>query len=286
MSVELDPRVARHGFATAADTYDAHAAVQREIATRLVQRLDYTKIDPTLVVDLGAGTGFCARLLVQRYGAARVVVTDLSPAMLRVARRAAPRWFSRRHYVCADARALPFAKASVDLIVSSLALQWCDDLRAVFADCARVLKPGGLLLFSTLGPDTLKELRHAWATVDEAPHVHRFLDMHDVGDALIRAGLSSPVMEREDLTVTYADVRTLMRDLKRAGAQNSLVERARTLTGPRRLAAVEQAYEAFRRDGQLPATYEVVYGHAWARHRHTRLQDGSTVAGSPLRRHP
>lgn len=282
MTGEFDRRAVRRAFDAAAATYDLHAALQREVATRLVERLDYMTLAPQLVVDLGAGTGYCTQLLEARHRKARLVLADLAPAMLATARRAAPRWFARRHYVCADARALPFATASVDLIVSSLTLQWCEDLPAVFADCARVLKPGGLLLFSTLGPDTLKELRAAWRAVDDAPHVNRFPDMHDVGDALIAAGLSSPVMERDDLIVTYADVLSLMRDLKGIGAHNSLHERSRTLTGRRRLAALSAAYEPFRQAGLLPATYEVVYGHAWSPHRSTRPQDGSTVSTFPL----
>ncbi|MGE3772252.1 MAG: malonyl-ACP O-methyltransferase BioC [Gammaproteobacteria bacterium] len=284
MASEFDTRAVRRAFDEAAATYDLHAALQREVATRLVERLAYTTLAPALIVDLGAGTGYCTQLLERRYRKARVVLADLAPAMLATARRAAPRWFARRHYVCADARALPFADASVDLIVSSLTMQWCEDLLAVFADCARVLKPGGLVLFSTLGPDTLKELRAAWGNVDDAPHVNRFRDMHEVGDALIEAGLSSPVMERDDLVVTYADVLTLMRDLKGIGAHNSLSERNRTLTGRHRLAALTAAYEPFRRDGLLPATYEVVYGHAWAPHPNTRRQDGTTVASYPLSR--
>lgn len=279
---DLDPRAVRRAFDAAADTYDLHAALQREVATRLDERLGYTSLKPALVVDLGAGTGFCTQLLERRYPRARLVLADLAPGMLAAARRAAPRWFSRRHYVCADARALPFAPASVDLIVSSLTLQWCEDLVAVFSGCLRALKPGGLLLFSTLGPDTLHELRAAWAAVDDAPHVNRFHDMHDVGDALIHAGFSSPVMERDDLVVTYDDVLALMRDLKGIGAHNSHSARSRALYGRQRLAALRAAYEPFRRDGLLPATYEVVYGHAWVPQADTRRQDGSTVATYPL----
>jgi malonyl-CoA O-methyltransferase len=279
---DLDMRAVRRAFDDAASTYDLHAALQREVADRLLARLDYTTVKPSLILDLGAGTGYCTRLLEQRYPRAHIALADLAPAMLSAARGSAPRFFSKRHYVCADARALPLAPASVDLIVSSLTFQWCEDLGAVFAGCARVLRPGGLLLFSTLGPDTLHELRAAWRAVDDAPHVNRFHDMHIVGDALIHGGFSSPVMEREDLTVTYHDVLSLMRDLKGIGAHNAHQQRARALYGRRQLARLAEAYERFRRDGLLPATYETVYGHAWAPQSGTRPQDGSTVATYPI----
>ena len=281
-SPDLDARAIRRSFDAAAASYDLHAALQREVADRLLARLDFTTVKPAVILDLGAGTGYCTGLLERRWPRAQIVLADLAPAMLATARRGGPRFFSKRHFVCTDARALPFAPGSVDLIVSSLTLQWCEDLGAVFADCARALKPGGLLLFSTLGPDTLRELRAAWAAVDDAPHVNRFHDMHIVGDALIHSGFSSPVMEREDLTVTYAEVLGLMRDLKGIGAHNTHQQRARALYGRRQLTRLAEAYERFRRDGLLPATYETIYGHAWAPQRDTRPQDGSTVATYPL----
>jgi malonyl-CoA O-methyltransferase len=279
---DLDRRAVRRAFDDAADRYDAHAALQREVADRLLERLDYTTVAPATVLDLGAGTGYCADLLARRYPRATIVLADLAPSMLAIARRRSRRLFSRRRYVCADANALPLAAASVDLVVSSLMFQWCEDLPAAFGECLRVLRPGGLLLFSTLGPDTLRELRAAWATVDDAPHVNRFLDMHVVGDALIATGFSSPVMERDDLTVTYENVLVLMKDLKGIGAHNSHQQRTRALYGRARLDRLAAAYEGFRREGLLPATYETVYGHAWAPRRDTRPQDGSTVATFPF----
>ena len=159
---------------------------------------------------------------------------------------------------------MPFADMSFELVYASLVLQWCEDLDATFLEWRRLLKPHGLLLFSTLGPDTLKELRAAWSEVDGFNHVNRFLDMHDIGDALIRAGFVEPVMDVEHMTLTYEDAASLMRDLKRIGAHNVTAGRSHRLTGRGRLAAFTQAYERWRRDGRLPATYEVVYGTAWA----------------------
>jgi malonyl-CoA O-methyltransferase len=256
-------RVAAH-FGRAAETYDAHDLLQREVAARAVERLDYMNVAPQRVLDLGAGTGRCARALAQRYRKAQLVQCDLALAMLQTSRHRLPRWFSRHRFVCADAERLPFADASFDLVFSSLALQWCEDLPATFAGVRRTLRDSGLFLFTTLGPDTLKELRAAFAAVSDAAHVHRFIDMHDIGDCLSMAGFADPVMEAEHITVEYDDVRTLLRDLKGLGAANADRTRPRGMLGPRQLERVIAAYETRRRAGKLPATYEVVFGHAWA----------------------
>jgi malonyl-CoA O-methyltransferase len=182
--------------------------------------------------------------------------------MLRQARHRR-RWWRRPTVLCADAAALPLPDASVDLVFSNLMLQWCNDLDAVFREFRRVLKPRGLVTFTTFGPDTLTELRAAWRAVDDGIHVNRFIDMHDVGDAMVRAGLAEPVMDLEYFCLTYPRVIDLMRDLKAIGAHNVTVGRGRGLTGRGRLQAVADAYEAHRRDGRLPATWEVVYGQAW-----------------------
>jgi malonyl-CoA O-methyltransferase len=165
--------------------------------------------------------------------------------------------------LCADARALPLPDAAVDLVFCNLMLQWCDDLDAVFAEVARILRPRGLFTFTTLGPDTLVELRDAWRAADAGEHVIPFTDMHDIGDGLVRAGLAEPVLDVVRYTLTSPDLRALMRDLKATGAQNAVAGRARGLTGRARLAAVERAYERHRRDGSLPASCEVVFGQAW-----------------------
>jgi len=174
---------------------------------------------------------------------------------------------NKRAYVCGDAERLPFADNSVELIFSSSTLQWCSNLDHTFAEFNRILKPGGLLMFSTFGPDTLKELRQSWQTVDATSgntvHVHDFIDMHDIGDAMMRAGYADPVMDVENFTLTYPDVYQLMRELKTLGAHNVANERRHTLTGKTRVKNMVAAYETLRNKGNLPATYEVVYGHAW-----------------------
>lgn len=251
-------------FDRAARQYDAAAFLQKEVGERLLERLDLMAEMPARVLDVGCGTGRPTRELQKRYPNASVIGADLAPGMLKMAAKKQP-WIGKRaDFVCAEASQLPFADASCDLLYASLILQWCEDLDATLLEWRRLLKPHGLLLFSTLGPDTLKELRAAWSTVDGYNHVNRFLDMHDVGDALIRAGFVEPVMDVEHITLTYDDARGLMRDLKSIGAHNVTAGRRRGLMGRGRLAAFSAAYEKFRKQGRLPATYEVVYGTAWA----------------------
>ena len=252
-------------FNAAAEGYDDIAVLQQTVAAALLERLALMRIQPGWILDLGSGTGGSARALARRFGQARVLQADIAGEMLRQSRRRSRRWLSRQHYLCADAETLPLRNASVDLVFSSLMLQWCHDLDAVFSGIRRIMRPGGLLLFSSLGPDTLMELRESWreAGDEEVVHVNSFYDMHDMGDALLRTGFSDPVMEVETLTLTYERVFDLMRELKRVGAYNINSGRRRSLTGLGRMRRVVAAYEQRRRDGRLPATYEVVYGHAW-----------------------
>ncbi len=259
----IDKRRARRAFGRAASEYDRVAVLQREVADRLLERLDYIRLAPQRVLDLGAGTGYASEGLLKRYPKAQVLALDFALPMLQRARRRG-RWLRRPLPLCADAEHLPLADASCDLVFSSLTLQWCNDLRQTFQELLRVLRPGGLLMFASFGPDTLQELRAAWAAVDGDAHVSPFLDLHDVGDALLGAGGRDTVMDAERLTLTYADTDALMRDLKTLGAQNATEGRRRGCTGKARLQAMRDAYEQFRADDRLPASYEVVYGHAWA----------------------
>jgi malonyl-CoA O-methyltransferase len=261
-----DKRLVRAAFEKAAARYDEAAVLQREIGTRLLERLELMKIAPQRVLEVGSGTGFCSTQLAARYANAEFIALDIAHGMLRHARNRFGWWQRLRRrpgFVCADAESLPLADASVDLLFSNVTLQWCSDPDATFAEFRRVLKPGGLLLFSTFGPDTLKELRAAWRAVDEAMHVNAFIDMHDLGDGLLRSGFADPVMDREDIVLTYGEARTLMSDLKTIGAHNVNRGRHSGLTGKNKLNAMLAAYEQFRRDGRLPASYEIVYGHAW-----------------------
>ena len=280
----LDTSRVRRSFDRAAAGYDAAAVLQAEVRGNLLARLDLMALTPKVVVDAGAGTGHAARALKRRYPKALVVATDLAPRMLRAAGRQQS-WLRPFARVCADAERLPFADASVDLVLSNLMLQWCNP-DAVFAEFRRVLAPHGLLSFTTLGPDTLRELRGAWAAVDSRTHVNQFIDMHDIGDALVRGGFASPVLDVERYTLSYSDVRRVAADLKATGATNATHGRPKGLTGRRGFAALQAAYEAFRQDGRLPATYEVVFGHAWTPETGPRRagHDGSTVSLEEIKR--
>jgi malonyl-CoA O-methyltransferase len=258
----LDPARVRRSFGRAAKTYDAAAVLHAQVRENLLQRLQLVSMVPSVVLDAGAGTGHASRALKRRYAKATVLALDSSLEMLIVAGKQRS-WLRPFERLCAEAQALPLKDASVDLIVSNLLLQWCDP-DALFAEFRRVLTPGGLLSFSAFGPDTLRELRTAWRQVDAHSHVHQFIDMHDLGDALVRNGFAAPVLDVERFTLEYLDVRKVAADLKSTGAHNSTVGRARGLTGARKFAAMQAAYEQFRRDGRLPATYEVVFAHAWA----------------------
>lgn len=258
----LDKAQVRQAFDRAARSYDEYAVLQYDIAERLLERLDVIQTNISTVLDVGCGTGYCTRALSKRYPRAKIVGADLAPEMVSVA-ESQQGWRRRARYLVGDAEALPVASNSIDLVFSNLAIQWCDPDKA-FAEFARVLKPGGVLMFTTFGPDTLKELRAAWQKVNAAPHVHEFIDMHDLGDALMRAGLAAPVMDMEKLVVNYPDVAGVMRDLKGIGAYNMEPSRARGLTGKRSFQNFQTAYEALAVEGRIPATYEAVFGHAWA----------------------
>jgi len=287
---ELDYAEVRRAFDHAAASYDAHAVLQREVCDRLLERLDYMALQPSRVLDAGTGTGYGLAHLHARYTEAELCALDIAPAMLAAARARLPQptWVQRTlarvtsmpsgaaHVVCADMERLPLAANSLNLVWSSLALQWAHDLEATFKGFHRVLAPGGLLMFATFGPDTLKELRAAFSVIDDAPHVNHFIDLHDIGDMLIHAGFSGPVMEMEMLTLTYDDLKSLMRDLKGIGAHNAASSRRRGLLGKSAWARLEQAYESQRLEGRLPATFEVIYGHAWAGDK-TQREDGRQV---------
>lgn len=265
----VDQRQVRRSFARAAPTYDEVAVLQREVGSRMLARLDYVRIEPQRVLDLGCGTGASLTALHERYPRALLVGADLSEAMLRTskAQRSRLRWLlpflraPETPLLAADAAFLPLPPKSIGLLWSNLMLHWLDDPLAAFREAHRLLDIGGLLMFSTFGPDTLKELRASFN--DGQVHTQRFTDMHDYGDMLLDCGFSDPVMDAEVLTMTYANLDALLADLRLSGSTCAMRARRRSLAGRASWTAARAAYARLARDGRLPATVEVVYGHAW-----------------------
>lgn len=268
----IDKSRVRTSFDRAAETYDAAAVLQKFVRTEMLSRLDLVSMQPKRVLDAGCGTGHASFALMKKYPKAELISLDLALGMLKKTKMVNASLANRikrvfgqaqQHFLCADIEQLPLVDASVDMIFSNLAIQWCNDLDAAFAGMHRVLRTDGLLTFSTLGPDTLKELRVASKTDGERVSVSRFFDMHDIGDALVRAGFSAPVLDVERVVLTYDNAIDVMRDLKAIGAHNAADGRGRGLQGRDFLKKITVNYEQFRREGKLPATFEVVYGHAW-----------------------
>jgi len=284
---EIDKRQVRRSFSRAARQYDAAAVLQREVCSRMLERLDYIKLQPARILDAGSGTGWGARQLAQRYPAAQVVALDIALGMLHAARDQSGWWRklftgNRQSPLCADVEALPLAANSVELIWSNLTVQWCNDLPATFVEMHRVLKAEGLLMFSTFGPDTLKELRAAFHDADGYKHINRFADMHDIGDMLVAAGFAEPVMDMEYITLTYDDVKAVMQDLRSIGAHNATAGRAQGMMGKGAWNKVLGSYERLRRDGKLPATFEIIYGHAW-KPQPKKIADGRAIIQTPFK---
>lgn len=270
-----DRRALLRNFNGAAASFAQGDALHREVAARMVERLGYIKLEPRRALDLGCATGASGAGLRGLYPRAQLTGIDLAWHMARRAARA-DSWIARlrgarRHAVCADMAALPFAHASFGLVWSNLALHWLDDPEPALREAHRVLEMGGLLMFSTLGPDTLGELRAAWeqaearddATGVPAWHVKRFIDLHDIGDLLVKTGFATPVMDMEKIVLTYESLDRLVADLRTTGSGNAMRGRRRGITGKLAWKRVNAAYEARRTAGRLPATFEVVYGHAW-----------------------
>ncbi|MCB1743106.1 MAG: methyltransferase domain-containing protein [Gammaproteobacteria bacterium] len=229
-----------------------------------MDHLELIRIEPRQILDVGCRTGQSLDLLARRFPKARLLALELSAAMLKRARGG---WLTRRRRpclpLCASLEHLPLNAASVDLVHSNLALAWTNSPDQTLAECRRILMPGGLLVFSTLGPDTLKELRRAPTSgARQTTNVHPFLDMHDVGDALVRAGYADVVMDAEVLDISYRHLDALHAELRSLGATNVLDARPRTLSGRGYKACLEQRLG--NRDGKAHVSIEVIYGHAWS----------------------
>ena len=252
---ELDQTLLRRANDLAAERYDDQDFFCQEVRGRLFERLELIDLQPTHILDLGAGTCVGATTIKHAYPEAMVVAVDWSESMLRT---------GDTERVCADAHQLPLADASVDIVVSNMMLPGCASPEQIFHEARRVLRHPGLFLFSTLGPDTLKELRKAWERVDKAPHVHRFADMHNIGDTLVQAGFRDPVMDVQHVTVTYEQPKQLVADLRSVAGTNLLTSRRRGLTTPRLWNRMLGELEKIRnQEGRFPVSIEVVTGQAW-----------------------
>ena len=287
----VNPRQVRRNFARAAAGYDNAAVLQREVSRRMLERLDYVRIEPPRVLDLGCGTGASLTALHERYPKSQLLGADLSEAMLHAAQgqRSRLRWLlpflrgNQADLTVADAAALPFKSASVGLLWSNLMLHWLDDPLPALREMHRLLEVEGLLMFSTFGPDTLKELRSSF--VDGYAHTQRFADMHDLGDMLLACGFADPVMDMEVLTMTYVSLDDLFSDLRQSGATCAMQARRPGLMGRAAWQAMRSKYESLAQQGRLPATFEVVYGHAW-KAQAKKSEDGRAIirfATQPMR---
>lgn len=267
----LDRNRLRRAFDRAAPKFDSVAALHREIADRMIERLSIIRLNARVILDAGSATGYATKLLRKRFAHSFVIELDHSEVMLRQRanrRRTYVPWSGlQRSSVCADFQRMPLAPSSVDLVWSNLALHWADEISAVFAEAHRVLRPGGLLMFSMFGPDTLKELKSTFRDTGSRVNgfrVNRFVDMHDVGDVLVKSGYADPVMDMENLTLTYTNVAALLHDLKAQGSSSTQELAHKGLAARNIYAKVVARYEAFRGGGgRVPATFEIVYGHAW-----------------------
>jgi malonyl-CoA O-methyltransferase len=280
---EINRRLARLHFSKAAKHYDASAIIQKEIADRLLERFSLVKINPKEVLDIGCGTGYSLAALAERFSTADITALDFAYPMVQHAReRLEPqssllkKWMHQAQrlvrspapsfrWMNADMLQLPLMNNSMDVIHSCLALQWAgSSLLELFSEWHRVLNNNGVLFFATLGPDTLKELKQAFSTIEHTSHIHRFIDMHDIGDALLHVGFSDPVMEMETLTVQYTHPLAIFHDLKGIGAAYSVQDQSnRGLMGKSRWKRLLTAWENTQKEGKWPVTYEVIYGHAW-----------------------
>ena len=249
----------RRTFDRVASRYDEHAALEQEVAARLMERLEFTRLSPQRIVDLGCGTGQACVELKNRFSEAEVIGLDSSRSMLmQLQQRSGVH--GPQKAVCADMSALPLADQSSDLLFSNLAMLWCPDPIAVFAELRRVLAPGGMLLFSSFGPGTFRELGSAGSEADGIAQSEDFADILQLGDALMAAGFSQPVMDTERITVSYPDIDSLIGELDATGSF-SLLQAGSSLTATK--LRLEDVCEPYRVEGRYPVTYEIVFGAAF-----------------------
>jgi malonyl-CoA O-methyltransferase len=258
----LRARDIRRRFDRAAIHFDEFDFVHAVTRDGLFARLQPMVIEAHTIVDLGCATGSACKALTKRFHGARVIGVDQSPKMLHLANRKKS-WLAKYSFLEASADAIPLADQSVDIVFCNQLLPWVDDTGPIFAEVNRLLRKGGLFIFASLGPDSFSELRRAWQASDHGVHVNHFPDMHDLGDAAVRAGLSDPVLDVDRLSVTYENSAALFRDLTGSAARNCLTDRALSLTGKDRFAAMSQELQPLGSKATIELELELVYGHCW-----------------------
>jgi malonyl-CoA O-methyltransferase len=279
MNHQLDTVHLRRRFRKTFASYASHAVVQKEITRRALERLDYIKYEPQRILDLSLHYEVSGSALRQRFPKAAYIATAIDPVGFSGLKKSL---FKKPRAVCLSYESLPFQENSVDLIFMSLSLLWGNNAPQLLRDCYRVLQPGGMLLFTTLGPDTLKELRVAFDGVDSYEHTHNFIDMHNIGDALIELGFENPVMDLEHIEMQYNSFSQLLGDLRKTGANNLLPSRRRGLMTPRQFSHIERSYKK-NNHSELCATFEFVYGHAWVgQHKRQSVNKSTGEVSIPL----
>ncbi len=255
----LDQQQVKHALGRAAGSYNQANILQKEIADRLLEQLNTLAIQPQCILDVSARTGYSALQLLQRYPNAEIISLDASLDLLSQSTAQTAR-------VCAQADRLPFQSAQFDLIVMNLAFDWLPEKLVGLQEWRRVLKPGGLFLFSALGPDTLYELRESFFAVDNQPHVHPFLDMHEIGDMLLKTNLSEPVVQSEYIQLTYKNLSRLFKDLRETGTTYAEKNRRKTFLGKNRWRSMLAHYQNFLDPNhKYRATFEIIYAVCWAK---------------------
>lgn len=269
-------------FDKVAQSYRSVSLIQREVGKRLLERLSYLQCKPERILDLGCGSGELCFEIKRLFPKAKVLGCDISSQMLHQAREQTG-WLKKPHWFTADMEALPLANASIDLVISNQAIHWSPSQDKLFSEVNRVLSEQGVFMFSTMGPDSFAEIRQAWQGIDEYQHVNHFVDMHDIGDALMRAQLLEPVVDMEMISLMYPDCKSICKDLKAQGVRNIHSSRQRGLTSRARWRAFENNYQRFTdQHGRLPLSYEIVYGHAFSGQAGGRMLPGETEVSIPL----
>lgn len=253
----------QRAFNRAATQYDNVAKIQYEIGSQLLSRLDYIKITPNTILDLGCGSGKLTQLIKKRYPKARIFGVDAAFNMLLESKK--KQGFFKTWSLCqADMHNLPFATNTFDLVIANQTIHWAHSIPKVLAEIHRIMAPNACLMFSTLGPDTFSELQQAWQAADRYPHTNPFHDLHDIGDHLLACHFASPVVDTDYITMHYGSLKSLLQSLKAQGVRNINPQRNAGLTGKQAFNTFQNAYDALTtKDGKYPLTYEVVYGHAW-----------------------